>query len=239
MCPRTIHAFLYIAIIFLTPDVDDSILQIERTADFPDDKIDVVYMWLNDSHSEYAALRRKWEPTSQRVYSPSMDHGELVVSIRSLFRFGAPWLGRIFILSNLGITPDWISRSALDERRVVIIDSDKAVGALGGVTPCFNSHAIVSTFHSIPGLRERFIAMDDDFILVRPTQTTDFFVGEHEVFPKTIVPRRCTDKAPDLRAQCNATRKIMNVSSYWSSHTARPFRKSHLRDMEQTVSRKF
>lgn len=194
-------------------------------------KIDVVYMWLNHSDHAYQLDRAKYEKNTDHTYSPSIDHGELKISIRSLFRFGATWLGDIYIVSNDGILPSWI-----DEKngRIISVDSNELIRKMGGASPNFNSHAIVSAFHTIPTLREHFLGMDDDFILVRHTTFDDFYYQQvHEKFPRTIVKRKCSGAKNGLVAQCEGTRKIMGkIQSFWPSHTVRPFLKSRLLELE-------
>mmetsp|Transcript_12501 Transcript_12501/g.26806 ORF Transcript_12501/g.26806 Transcript_12501/m.26806 type:complete len:676 (+) Transcript_12501:275-2302(+) len=205
-----------------------NVVSIDESAD----KIDVVYMWVNHSEASYHKMRMDAERSAPgRVpWSPTIDQGELVLSIRSLFKFGSSWLGRIFILTNGGYAPSWVNPEQIKAGKVVLIDSDDLVKRMGGVTPSFNSHSIVTTFHTIPGISERFLALDDDFILARPTTASDYYnpVTGEEKFPYTFVKRPCKEKLPGLPAQCEAMKEVLQMGSYWCSHTVRPFRKTHL-----------
>lgn len=44
--------------------------------------------------------------------------------------------------------------------------------------PCFNSEAIESCIHRIPGLAENFIYFNDDMFLLQPMKETDFFQND-------------------------------------------------------------
>ncbi len=58
--------------------------------------------------------------------------------------------------------------------------------------PTFNSHAIESGLHKIPGLAEHFVYFNDDFLLARPQQPQRFFdpFGSHVGVPVRRQPRR-------------------------------------------------
>jgi len=53
--------------------------------------------------------------------------------------------------------------------------------------PTVNDAACRSVMHKIPGLSEHFVAMDDDFLLLRPLKPSDFFASERRNVGKPLV----------------------------------------------------
>ena len=144
---------------------------------------DVVYTWVNHADPGWKNLYAqansdcdmpKGEHASSNDPARYVNRGELYWSIRSVHKY-ASWVRRIYVVTNCAL-PD-------------------EVAALGGVVhvphevifpdldclPTFNSHAIETVLHRIPGLSERFLYLNDDFFLCRPLTPDDFFYGKQGV----------------------------------------------------------
>eukprot|EP00514_Thraustochytrium_sp_LLF1b_P006308 CAMPEP_0184539874 /NCGR_PEP_ID=MMETSP0198_2-20121128/18355_1 /TAXON_ID=1112570 /ORGANISM="Thraustochytrium sp., Strain LLF1b" /LENGTH=105 /DNA_ID=CAMNT_0026933411 /DNA_START=206 /DNA_END=520 /DNA_ORIENTATION=- len=74
--------------------------------------------------------------------------------------------------------PDWLSSTAshitLVEHSEIFPEWAKAKGAL----PTFNSCAIESVLHRIPGLAECYLYLNDDVLFLKPLYLHDFWSPE-------------------------------------------------------------
>lgn len=132
--------------------------------------IDVVYTWVDGAAPGYQQLLARHARTRfDADPSRTRDNLDLIrYSIRSLERF-APWVGRIFILTCRPQVPAWLNRA---EPRVQVIHHDEIMD--GADLPTFNSLAIVSHLHKIPGLSSRFLYVEDDMLFLSPVTPADF-----------------------------------------------------------------
>lgn len=106
------------------------------------------------------------------------DAGELAYCISSLLRF-APWLRRIHIVTDRQRPSvlDLVAGTPWAER-ISIVDHREIFAGYEACLPTFNSRAIITALWRIPGLSERFLYLNDDFILLRPVSPQDFFDGD-------------------------------------------------------------
>ena len=141
------------------------------------DPIDVVYTWVDGK--DPAWLARKAERTggvasedhnpAADVPSRYADRDELRYSLRSLEMY-APWVRHIFIVTDQQ-RPAWL----VDEHpRVTVVDHSE-IFSDPSVLPVFNSHAIESQLHHIPGLSDRYLYVNDDIMFGRPVLPGTFF----------------------------------------------------------------
>ncbi|KQY18578.1 hypothetical protein ASD31_24575 [Rhizobium sp. Root482] len=136
--------------------------------------IDVVYTWVDGSDPEWLARKAAVEGKSSaankdaNIRSRFENRDELRYSIRSLLQY-APWIRNIYIVTDRQ-TPRWLK----EHPRCRIIDH-REIFPEGSALPTFNSHAIESVLHRIPGLSEHFLYFNDDVFLARPTLPDVFF----------------------------------------------------------------
>ncbi|MEW1850391.1 stealth family protein [Streptomyces albidoflavus] len=145
------------------------------TVDFP---LDVVYTWVDGDDPGLAAKREAHRTggapgASSREAGASRytSHDELKYSLRSLQMY-APFLRNIYIVTD-GQTPSWLDTSAPGVHVVDHKDIFRSPEAL----PVFNSHAIGTQLHRIPGLSEHYLYFNDDIFLGRPVTPNHFFHG--------------------------------------------------------------
>ena len=160
--------------------------------------VDVVFTWVNGSDPEQIARLEKFHGNARRLTIMYRDYGTLRFAMRSI-EANAPWARTIFLLTN-GQKPFWYNASAprfANEKdthstqhaatpdlmlisHTVVADRTKFVTHeqvfvdLNNL-PTFNSNAIESNLHRIPGVGECFLFMNDDFFLVDPTPL-DYFI---------------------------------------------------------------
>ena len=75
---------------------------------------------------------------------------------------------RIFLVTA-GQRPSWLA----DDERITLVDHRDILPA--DALPTFNSQAIETSLHRIPGLAEHFVYVNDDVFLGRPTRPELFF----------------------------------------------------------------
>lgn len=133
--------------------------------------IDVVYTWVDGDDPEWNAARVAREGADARQESAGQarfrSRDELRYSLRSLHLF-APWVRRIHLVTA-GQRPSWLT----DDPRISLVDHREILPA--DALPTFNSQAIETALHKVPGLAEHFIYVNDDVFLGRPARPETFF----------------------------------------------------------------
>ncbi len=129
--------------------------------------MDAVYTWVNGSSpvwqaslrraAQGARLRQKLEANRFREWN------ELLFSLRSVYRF-APWIRTIHVVTDAQI-PYWLNTS---HPRVRIVDHRDLFPDPATQLPNFNSLAIESVLHRIPGLSEHFLYFNNDWCVFYP-----------------------------------------------------------------------
>jgi hypothetical protein len=139
--------------------------------------IDIVYTWVDGSDPDW--LRRKDEALgrvtlahiNETATSPSRftNRDELRYSLRSVEMY-ASWVRTIHLVTDRQV-PDWLDT---DHPRIHVVDH-REIFADPDALPVFNSHAIESQLHHVPGLSDRYLYMNDDVFFGRPTSPELFF----------------------------------------------------------------
>jgi hypothetical protein len=147
-------------------------MPVERV-EFP---IDAVYTWVDGSDPAWLlrknlALGGDADTIHETAASASryVSRDELRYSLRALAYF-APWIRHIYLITADQV-PQWLR---LDHPRLTVVSHRELFGDRGTL-PTFNSHAIETQLHHIPGLAEHFIYFNDDVFLGRPLVPTRFF----------------------------------------------------------------
>jgi hypothetical protein len=140
--------------------------------------IDVVYTWVDGDDPEW--LRRKATALGRHSrmgevkplaanHSRFSSRDELRYSMRSLDMYAA-WVRHVYLVTDDQV-PDWLDTS---QPNLTVVSHRELFGERGRL-PTFNSHAIESQLHHIPGLAENFLYLNDDVFFGRPV-TPDRFV---------------------------------------------------------------
>ncbi|NDE14339.1 hypothetical protein EBZ80_05345 [bacterium] len=125
--------------------------------------VDAVYTWVGIDEN----LVRDLKTHGITDIDPFVDHLELLYSLRSLERH-APWIRRVYVVVRDGQQPSW-----LDPSRVHLVPHSRILPE--DCLPTFNSLAIESVLHRLPGLSERYLYFNDDMILLGDVFPSDFF----------------------------------------------------------------
>ncbi|MEV8510160.1 stealth family protein [Actinoplanes sp. NPDC051475] len=207
--------------------------------------IDVVYTWVDGGDPQWQARKaaalagNDWLGDASRLAindSRYASRDELRYSMRALHCF-APWVNHIYLVTDDQL-PEWLDTS----HPGVTVVSHREIFGDTGTLPTFNSQAIESRLHRIPGLSEHFLYLNDDVFLGRPVSPDLFFTpgGLTRFFPSNAqvdsAPRRPDDPPADSAGKNNRelireafgrvlTRKMM--------HTPHPSRRSVIAEIEQ------
>lgn len=137
--------------------------------------IDVVYLWVDGGDPVWQEERARVLGTSSVQGEPSQgtwlfrDRDELLYSLRSLEE-NAPWVRKVHLLTANQVPP-WLN---LKHPRLEV-HFQRDIFAEPQALPTYNSHAIESQIHRIPGLSEHYIVMNDDVFFGRPVEPSQFF----------------------------------------------------------------
>lgn len=137
--------------------------------------IDIVYTWVDGDDPEHRERLLRYLPEGDRRLrnvagaERYVSRNELLYSLRSVAAY-APWVNRIYIVTD-GQRPTWLA----EHPKVTIVAHDRILDAAH--LPTFNSHAIESALHKIPGLREHYVYFNDDVMLLRPLAASEVFTA--------------------------------------------------------------
>ncbi|MFJ3930359.1 MULTISPECIES: stealth family protein [unclassified Streptomyces] len=143
-------------------------------ATFP---VDVVYTWVDGEEPEMRAKRARYQERGtaeildkETNASRYTSHDELKYSLRSLAMY-ADFVRHIYIVTD-GQKPHWLDDTA---EGITVVDHRDIFPE--GVLPVFNSHAIETRLHHIPGLSEHYLYFNDDVFAGRRITPEHFFHG--------------------------------------------------------------
>ncbi len=139
--------------------------------------VDVVYTWVDGEEPGMRAKRARYQERGtaeildkETNASRYTSHDELKYSLRSLEMY-ADFVRHIYLVTD-GQKPHW-----LDDRAdgITVVDHRDIFPA--DVLPVFNSHAIETRLHHIPGLSDHYLYFNDDVFVGRRVTAEHFFHG--------------------------------------------------------------
>ncbi|HET8904587.1 MAG TPA: Stealth CR1 domain-containing protein [Saccharospirillum sp.] len=164
-------------------------------SDAAPEPIDALVTWVNgEDPAHRAKLNAYLESIGHRPKIASANRyretGEFAYCIASLLKY-APWLRRIHILADAQ-APDFmplLKQSGWADK-VVVVDHTQLFRGYEQALPTFNNRSIMSMHWNVPGLAERYVYLNDDFMLVRPVEPTCFFQDGKAVLVGQWMPQR-------------------------------------------------
>jgi hypothetical protein len=202
-------------------------------------ELDVVYLWVDGNDPSHIKQRNQYGGPSvardAKARRRWADHDELRYSLRSLGMF-AKWVRRVHVVTN-GQVPPWLN---LKNPRIQLV-THQQIFRWTEHLPTFNSIAIETHLHRIPGLAERFVYFNDDTFLGAPCPDTVFFTpgGKMCIFRNDgMLPTRASHTTPAWKAgRVNAHKLLVgafgNRRYRGPGHQAKPYTVSFLRMVEE------
>jgi glycosyltransferase involved in cell wall biosynthesis len=218
-----------------------------RTVYDPGLTVDAVYTWVDGSDPAWLERRdqRRRATSNGREDERASGVGrylsrdELRYSLRSVFLF-APWIRHIYLVTDRQ-RPDWLDP---DHPDITIVDHRAILDE--AYLPTFNSHAIETGIHRVPGLSEHFIYFNDDVFLGRPVTQDMFFSpsGQAAMFPAPgTLGLKQPDAPPWLHAAFNnrdlLERDFGRTITNAMLHTPHPMRRSVIEELENRYPGEF
>jgi hypothetical protein len=108
-----------------------------------------------------------------------LDNGELRFCIASIRKF-APWIRNIYLVTDRQC-PDFLTPEVQKKQNISLVDHAEIFSDYDWALPTFNTRTIETALWRIPGLSDRFIYFNDDFVLSAPVRPEDFFIGNRVV----------------------------------------------------------
>ena len=143
--------------------------------------VDLVCPWVDGDDPElHADMRRHAAIPENLNPERTRDLYELLrYSLRSVAKF-AGWIRYVHIITRRPQVPAWLD---LDNPRVNLVHHDELPG-FSPYLPTFNSTAIESFVHAVPGVADHFLFLNDDFLFGAPVVLEDFLTaeGRHRVY---------------------------------------------------------
>jgi hypothetical protein len=206
--------------------------------------VDAVYLWVDDSDTTWRAKRaavraRLGLDTSTGQADGALashnfrDRGELRASMRSLEMY-APWIRHIYLVTD-DQCPPWLDAQ---HGRVTVVDHTEIFAAPDAL-PTYNSHAIGSQIHRIPGLSDHYLLINDDVMFNSPVTPYDFFtpIGQLKIsFSRSRRPDIAREhQSPLEQARTNSAELIGRRASELFAHVPIPQR----RDIATEVAERY
>lgn len=139
--------------------------------------VDIVYTWVDGEEPQMRAKRARYQENGiaeildkETGASRYTSHDELKYSLRSLAMY-ADFVRHIYLVTD-GQKPHWLDDSVPG---ITVVDHRDIFPE--GVLPVFNSHAIETRLHHIPGLSEHYLYFNDDVFVGRRVTAEHFFHG--------------------------------------------------------------
>ena len=141
--------------------------------------IDFVITWVDGSDPVLAAKRAKYLPAEAWGGNPTRFAAldEIRFCLLSILR-NAPFARRIFLLTD-GQRPAVLDELAATKEpgfeKITLVDHRDVFHGHEDILPVFCSTSIELMLHRLPDLAERFVVMNDDFVLTQACAPQDFF----------------------------------------------------------------
>lgn len=153
------------------------------------EKIDAVITWVDGDDPRHKAKRQQFG--SKKVFAEELvggdtrfsSLGEIFYCVASINRF-ASWINKIYIVTdeqNPNLEPFLEQHFPQGYIPIEIVDHKTIFRGYEHYLPTFNSISIESMTWRIPGLSDKFIEFNDDFVLCAPVTPADFFAGENKL----------------------------------------------------------
>jgi len=210
--------------------------------------IDAVYTWVDSNNTEWIKQKNTFSENQKnesidcskaRWTTTESSYRELEFSIRSTRRF-IPWIRNIYIVTQ---RPQKMPYELSKELGVIYVHHDEIMPQ--DALPTFNSCAIETSLHKIKGLSEKFIYFNDDMIVNKQMEPSDFFKNDKPIFRiskmysfflNNIILNFKNEKHID---QLIFSKDLLKNTFYIPIHQATPITKSLLINIEEKYNKQW
>jgi hypothetical protein len=219
--------------------------------------VDAVITWVDGNDPKLKAKHRKYFDVdeSDDVTSTTRfaDCNEIYYCISAIIN-NAPFINRIFIVTDDQVPP--VIKQISDRfgpataSRISVIDHKEIFAGYEEFLPTFNSTSIESVLHRIPGLSDKYVYFNDDFIIAKPLTEEDFFVGNRPVLrgmwrKSSLTHFNSRQRMRMLAGRLHLKAKMFSYKEYqsiafailgfkekffWHDHTPHPFYRPKLEE---------
>ena len=207
--------------------------------------IDAVVTWVDSTDDEWRRSKAAWQTKgthqsavdSERFPESGPCDAELEQCLLSMLRH-MPWLNRIHIVTARPQRPQCLERNpvlarALRKGMLTVVHHDQVFEEESNL-PTFNSQAIESQLHRIPGLAERFIYFNDDCYVLERLEPEHFFRhGKPLLHAERYAQCGPTGESMYDAAWRNTLRELQVQCAHYPQHWACAMTKQLLRDAER------
>lgn len=187
--------------------------------------IDAVVTWVNTTDPEWI---RSYEHHTGKTFktgirwTPETADPEAELSLcLELVRKNMPWVRNTYILTASPQRPTCLKDENLVHHHEI------------GLPPVFNSYAIESSLHHIPGIAENFIYLNDDFYVRLPVYPSSFLSNDGRPLLR-FKPVNHSNNASKWINSLKSTAKIMGAKPIEPLHTPHSLTRTMMRDVENT-----
>lgn len=218
-------------------------------ADHVDDvtfDIDLVFSWVDGADLQWQ--RQRAEAMAGHVLGAGDDSAarfrhvdELRYALRSVHMY-APWIRQIFVATDCA-RPSWLA----DDQRVQFVRSEEFFADRSAL-PTYNSQAVESQLHRIPGLSEHFIYANDDMFFGQPVGPEMFFspggISKFIEDDTRIGLGNTDDRRSGFENAARVNRRLLHnrhgvLITRHLAHAPTPLRKSVITEMETEFPEEF
>lgn len=219
-------------------------LPLWTSTEFP---VDVVYTWVDGSDPAWRHKRARAEgggggaeAASESKFSDLasgeirfLNRDELRFSLRSLAAH-LPWVRNIYVVTDAQ-RPEWL----VEDERLSVVDHRELFPDPSAL-PVFNSHAIETVLHRIPGLSEHFLYLNDDGFFLREQKPQQFFTttGAARFFPSPTKINDLGERAEPHEAAAMNNRALLEdrfgvTITQGMLHSPHPHLRSYLEEVTE------
>ncbi len=184
-------------------------------------KIDLVYLWVDDTDKEWRAQKNKWQeiikgekPVSDYATTEARwrDNGEFLYSLRSVEQF-VPWVNHIYIITGFNQVPKWLNTK---HPKITIVPHEQIIPH--DAIPTFNSSSIEMCIPNIPGLSEHFLLLNDDMFFNRPLTPSFFYDQQGRAIVRYSSHHGCCKDINEWKSRVSEYDQTLILSAEFIEH---------------------
>jgi hypothetical protein len=201
-----------------------------------EDPVDAVITWVNSSDPNWKELKNKYskeynlnviDNSSARFPLEKYNDLELFLCVSCINKF-LPWINNIYIVVHENQKPSWLNNF----NNITMINHSQ-IFPNKNYLPTFNSHAIESCLHYIPGLSEKF---NDDVYIIDFLDKIFFYLDNKPITSgqlKNIKNHNLFVNSPYANSWINLSNLLDKEYLLLPTHCCTPLTKTLLKTIEE------